>query len=125
MPASGPILVVDDDPAVLDVVTLVLGDEGYTVITARNGQEALDRLRQETPALILLDRMMPIMDGREFIRRWRERQEPRVPIVVLTADHKAIEWARTSGTVACLPKPFKLDDLLDQVSRNLDRERAN
>lgn len=119
MRSQRPILVVDDDPTIRDLLASVFRDEGYAVVLASNGQEALDRLDHEAPALILLDVMMPIMGGREFLHQWRGREATAVPVVVLSADRTAPAWVPTSGAAACLPKPFALDDLLAQVARCL------
>jgi two-component system, chemotaxis family, chemotaxis protein CheY len=83
---------------------------------ARNGQEALERLAVLRPQLILLDLMMPVMDGWEFARRMR--QDPKIaniPVVVLSADRNVGPKARDLGAVGHLAKPFELNDLLDVV----------
>ena len=68
-----PILVVDDDRAIREVVADILESADYRVRTASNGAEALDQIRVESPAAVLLDLMMPIMDGWEFLERCRRR----------------------------------------------------
>jgi len=72
--ASDHILLVEDDPDARDEMAWVLRREGYEVVAAADGQEALEVVRRETPALILLDLMMPVMDGFEF--RVRQMQDP-------------------------------------------------
>jgi len=81
-----PVLVVDDDLEVRQLFRRILEPEGYTVVEAENGREALDRLRDVSPSVILLDLMMPVMDGFEFVAEFR-RHEPwrAIPIVVVTA----------------------------------------
>ncbi|MGQ0505366.1 MAG: response regulator [Myxococcaceae bacterium] len=114
------VLVVDDDPDILEALSEILEAEGYEVVRARNGQEALTRLDSTPPALILLDLMMPVMDGWEFAQRMR--QQPAVasiPIIVLSADRNVGTKARDLGAVGHLPKPFELNDLLDMVHRAL------
>jgi CheY-like chemotaxis protein len=81
-----PLLVVDDDPAVRDLLRRVLEPAGYSVVEAANGRVALDRLREISPSVVLLDLMMPEMDGFEFVAEFRQHAAWRaVPIVVITA----------------------------------------
>ena len=83
----GPVLVVEDDPAVQALTRRTIERVGLKAVVAGNGQEALDWLEgHDVPALILLDLLMPVMDGFEFLRRMRERPDwGRIPVVVLTA----------------------------------------
>lgn len=115
MTREHPILVVDDDPAILSTVADILEFEGYFVQTATNGAEALDRIEQVSPSLILLDMRMPVLDGWEFVRRLHERGL-RFPIVVMTAAQDSHRWAQEIGANFCLPKPFNLVDLLNAVA---------
>ena len=78
------VLVVDDDPDILDALSEILEVEGYDVQRARNGREALQRLEQAMPDLVLLDLMMPVMDGWAFARSRARGARP--PIIVLSAD---------------------------------------
>jgi CheY-like chemotaxis protein len=110
------ILVIDDDPAVLTTVTDILQFEGYRVITAVNGVEGLRCLEQGTPALILLDMRMPVMDGWEFMRQLYQRGL-KLPVVVMTAAQDARRWAEDVGATSYLAKPFQLFDLLTVVER--------
>jgi CheY-like chemotaxis protein len=111
------VLVVDDDPGVLDVLHIALGAEGYDVVLARNGQEALDRADERLPQLMLVDLMMPIMDGWELVRQCRSRTSlAEVPIIILSAARE-IESERVKlGVEAALAKPFDLAQLLQQVA---------
>jgi CheY-like chemotaxis protein len=115
---TGPILVVDDDPAILDAVREILDLEGYPVVTAANGAEALRRVEETRPALMLLDMRMPVLNGWEVARALRER-DLALPILVMTAARDAREWAEQIGAAGYLAKPFDLDDLLDAVERLL------
>jgi CheY-like chemotaxis protein len=113
-----PILVVDDDPTILATVADALDLEGYPVVTATNGAEALAALERETdrPNLVLLDMRMPVLDGWGFMHAVRERGlSPSV--VVMTAAADARRWAREIGAHGVLAKPFELDDLLAAVQR--------
>jgi two-component system, chemotaxis family, chemotaxis protein CheY len=112
-----PVLVVDDEDAVRDVVAEALADEGYRVAQASNGQEALDAATSERPAVILLDMRMPVMDGWGFARAYRQAPGPHAPIVVVTATQNAKKWCEEIGGDECLPKPFEIEQLIDVVNR--------
>jgi CheY-like chemotaxis protein len=107
--------VIDDDTAILETVAEILADEGYRVVTARNGAEGLAALEREQPALVLLDRWMPVLDGDGFCQAVQQRGL-RVPIIAMTASHDVGPWARELGVAGSLPKPFKLAALLDLVA---------
>ncbi|HLT29430.1 MAG TPA: response regulator [Myxococcaceae bacterium] len=115
------ILVVDDDPDILDALSEILEGEGYRVRRARNGREAFERLGPVPPQLILLDLMMPVMDGWEFATRLREDPMPssEVPIIVLSADRNVGAKARELGAVGHLSKPFELGELLHLLDTHL------
>lgn len=111
-----PVLVVDDDPAMRRVVTDLLGDAGFPCVAAESGVEALRRMDEVPPSLILLDIQMPQMDGVAFARELRMRLR-HVPLVVLTArDHPDREADRCNAD-AVLAKPFASDQLLGLVRR--------
>jgi CheY-like chemotaxis protein len=116
-----PILVVDDDDLILSSVESTLVDEGYPVVTAPDGAAALDAVEQQSPALILLDMKMPILDGWAFARAYREQPEPRAPIVVMTAAADAARRAADVGAEGYLAKPFDLEDLLSLVGRMMQK----
>jgi two-component system chemotaxis response regulator CheY len=115
-----PVLVVDDDPALREVIQWSLVDEGYPVVTAGNGVEALERVHEGQPLLILLDMRMPIMDGWGFARAYREQPGAHAPIVVITAARDAAEWAQQVDAAGFLAKPFAIEDLLDTVKRQAE-----
>lgn len=112
---SGTVLVVDDDSAIRGALQAVLEDEGYRVLAAGNGLEALRLCGTGMPSLILLDLMMPKMDGRAFVEALRERGAALPPVLVLSASRQAVQQAQQMGVAGCLPKPFDLDELLDRV----------
>lgn len=120
MTIEHPILVVDDDPSILDTVTEILAFEGYAVETARNGQEALQRIGRTRPALVLLDMRMPVLDGWGLTRQLHE-QGLALPILVMTAAQDARRWAQEVGAAGYLAKPFDLNELLASVERMLLR----
>ena len=119
------VLVVDDDTSILDTVSSILSGEGYDVVSAATGEEALAAVAHKQPLLILLDMRMPIMDGWAVARALRE-QGITVPIVVMTAAESAKRWADEVGAEGYLAKPFGLDELLATVERFRKRGgRAN
>src|ERR1700686_2404281 len=111
-PATRPmnhILIVDDDPAIRDVVSDILETSDYRVKTARNGAEALEDIRRDRPAAVLLDLMMPVMDGWEFLRKYRcEVPVSPVPVVIMSAARDASSVAGEFGAQAFLSKPFEI-----------------
>jgi CheY-like chemotaxis protein len=112
------ILVVDDDPAIRDVVADILEISDYAVQTAVNGAEALEKIRKDKPAAVLLDLMMPVMDGWEFLRVCRQEMPcAHLPIVVMSAAREASDVADELGAQAFLPKPFELNAMLSLVGR--------
>jgi two-component system response regulator PrrA len=111
-----PILVVDDDPTILAAVSETLDLEGYSVITAINGAEALLAMERDPPALVLLDMRMPVMDGWSFMRAVRSRGID-LPVVVMTATADALRWAAEIGAQGVLAKPFDLEELIAAVER--------
>jgi len=112
--ASPLLLVVDDDVDIAQTLGLCLKAEGYRVLLARNGREALDALAPEAPSAILLDLMMPVMDGWQFAHELRVRGH-RTPLLVLSADHAVDRHAGALAAQAHLAKPFDLDELLSKV----------
>jgi two-component system chemotaxis response regulator CheY len=115
------ILVVEDDDAIRGLVSDVLRDDGYEVREATNGAEALGRIRDERPDLIVLDLMMPVMDGWTFVEKCRDQAScSDVPIIVTSASHdlpRTAERLRSFGVRSCLAKPFDVDGLLALVER--------
>ncbi len=111
------VLVVDDDIAILESIAQTLEFEGYRVVTAVNGVEALRRLDERMPNVILLDMRMPVMDGWAFAKAARDRGVP-ARIVVMTATTDVRRWATEIGADGYLGKPFDLTALLDVVKRS-------
>lgn len=119
----GPmILVIDDSEDLLGAVKTALRRRGYQVVTAENGEVALKRIAERSPQLILLDMRMPIMDGWEFARRFREKYGRSVPIVVMTAAEDSKLRADEVGADSYLGKPFELSDLYEIVEDTALRE---
>jgi two-component system response regulator MprA len=119
-----PILVVDDDRSILETMSDLLRGEGYAVVTAADGLEALAEMTRSPVAFILLDMRMPRMDGWQFTNAVRERGW-RVPIIVMTAASDARRWAQEIHADAYIAKPFDVERLLDMVKRFWERSRTN
>ena len=114
------VLIVDDEPNMRGFLRMALEDEGYTVRTATNGQEALDRVRRTPPDAILLDLMMPVMDGWSFLTARRTlSSEYRCPVIVMSA---VGGWnlARELGAASFLAKPFDIYVLLATLAGVLE-----
>ena len=111
------VLVVDDDPDILQTLALCLSTEGYRVQMAANGKEALQVLETERPAVILLDLMMPVMDGWQFVAELDRRGQRAAPLLILSADRAVQGHAAKLRADAFLAKPFDLDELLVKVSQ--------
>jgi two-component system, OmpR family, phosphate regulon response regulator PhoB len=106
------ILVVEDDPRVRELLVEVLSDEGYDVIPAANGDEALTTITTVWPALITLDLDLPGVSGAMILQTLRERNETRdLPVVIVSAKHHVAADVRHLAQ-AVVPKPFELDELL-------------
>lgn len=118
-----PILIVDDDPAILETVSDILSEEGYPVARTASSLEGLALAERLAPALILLDMRMPQLDGWQFARRLRDRGLT-TPIIVMTAAQDAVGWASEIDAAGVLAKPFDLLDLLDVVERLYRRRVA-
>jgi CheY-like chemotaxis protein len=106
------LLVIDDDVNIREMLDMVLASEGFEVVAVAHGAAALRMLEQVRPHVILLDMKMPVMDGWEFLRRYRELPGEKVPVVVLTAAQDDKRRAADVGADAYIAKPFAIDDLL-------------
>jgi CheY-like chemotaxis protein len=122
--SRGTVLVVDDELALVRVLALHLEGEGYNVLTATSGAEALAQIRQGHPDVVVLDAMMPEMSGLEVCRRVRSDDSlSQSHVIILTANDGFRESSEEAGADAFMTKPFSLADLSVQVDR-LNRERA-
>src|SRR5947209_8738609 len=121
---KGPVLIVDDEPDIVDFLTTVLRDEGYVTDAARDGVEALAKIDEVKPSLVILDLMMPRMSGSEVLDAMRtKRTSNRPSVIVLSAKstHQDILDALEKGADDFIPKPFDLEDLLLRIRVWLDR----
>jgi|SRR5579859_1800851 len=111
------VLVVDDDPAIRGLLADALREEGYAVDLAAHGREALEAMRARRPATVVLDLMMPTMDGFTFMEACHHEQLcDNVPIVVISAVHDALQRIKDVPIHACVAKPFDLDELIRTIT---------
>ena len=120
------IMVVDDEPDLLEVVKLILESDGYQVVTAGSGQEALNKIEKETPDLVLLDIIMPKMDGWEVFSRIKSNPRTHdVPVIMLTAKDQRIDKLIGLHVVRVddyITKPFGRAELLERIKRVLQEK---
>ncbi len=122
---KGPLLVVEDVPDTLQLVDVTLTFKGYRVVTARNGQEALEAIQKERPVLIVTDILMPQMDGFSLVHRLRIDPETRgIPVIFLSATYVAPEdkeFAAAIGVTRFIEKPIVIEEFLRTVAELLSR----
>lgn len=112
------ILVVEDDNSIRELLVEFLESEGYAVDSANNGQEGINLLKEKTPDLILVDLMMPVMDGYAFRTEQLKHDTWRnIPTVVMSAEANAREKMKKFNVTAFLSKPVELDTILQTVER--------
>jgi len=126
------ILVADDDPDIIEELSMLLEDEGYEVVAAKDGAEALEKIKEENPDLVILDLLMPRIDGFGVFNRLREPEyEPwsRIPIIVLTSVREEVSNRRceleTGEPLRCsayLEKPAEYDQLLAAIASLVGEE---
>jgi CheY-like chemotaxis protein len=114
------VLVVEDDESIRNVIADVLEDRGFRVVGAANGAEALDRLELGRPDVMVLDLLMPVMHGWDFMETYAEKigGEP-IPIVVVSVNPALPRSFNRFGVQSVVAKPFDVDDLLDSVEEAL------
>jgi DNA-binding response OmpR family regulator len=124
---AAKILVVDDEESVRQLFQIVLKHEGYEVLLAANGAEALIAAHNEQPDIIILDWMMPMLDGLAVLQQLRKDEvTAHIPIVMLTAKQSENDMsaALVSGADVYLTKPFEPQDVLAVLARLLPPEKA-
>ena len=117
------VLLVDDDPVILKLLQVNFEMEGYTVSTANDGVEGLEKARAERPDIVLLDIMMPRMDGLQVTKALKEDEDTRaIPIILLSAKAQAsdIQLGKDMGADDYLTKPFDPLELLERVGELLE-----
>ena len=116
------VLLVDDEFGNIDVLSIALEEEGYRVMTAANGRQGLERLREQKPDVVITDFMMPLMDGAEMAHAIRADPAVRaIPIVIMSAVTEAAVRARFDDYQGFLRKPFGLSNLIELLAALLKR----
>ena len=121
------ILVVEDEESLLKLESILFASKGYRVTGVRDGKEALDAIAQQVPDLVVLDLMLPDMDGFEVCRRIKENPDTSaVPVVMLTAKKSSrdLERGREVGADAYITKPFKSVKVLEVIGGLLGTSQA-
>lgn len=116
------ILLVDDRPDIIKLISLRLKVSGYEAIGASSGRECLEKAKQQTPDLILLDVNMPEMNGCETLEKLKQdNQTKSIPVIMLTADSQAdnVKKAAESGAVDYIVKPFETAVMLEKIKKAL------
>lgn len=113
--AMTTVLVIDDDPAISRMMSLTLRSAGFDVTTALNGQLGLEQVESKSPAVIVLDLEMPVLDGRSFYRELR-RMGYTTPVIVVSANN-AKAACRELDADDCLAKPFAFEELTSKLER--------
>jgi CheY-like chemotaxis protein len=120
------VLVVDDEFAITDLLETILSGEGYRVLTACNGKQGLEKLAQGGSDVILLDFMMPILDGGGMLRALVAMPAyQRIPVIVMSSLSEQMIAQKCEGYVAFLRKPFRVTELLSTVARVLGNRTSN
>ena len=114
------ILIVDDDPNILRLYKEELEEEGYTIVTASNGQEAIERFDQEDPDLVTLDILLPDIDGIKLLRQMKEKK-PRLPIIMSTAYDYRDDFA-VWASEAYIVKSSDMTELKATIKKLMERE---
>ena len=121
----GKVLIVDDEPDVLLLLRVNLEAAGYETVLAADGETALSRIDDSDPDVVLLDIMMPVMDGWGVLRVLSERDSPpRVVVVSAKSSDRDIVRALSAGALDYITKPFDPDDLVDVVARTVTNPLA-
>jgi DNA-binding response OmpR family regulator len=112
------IVIVDDEFGLADVLTATLSDIGFRVLSASNGKQGLDVMAEHPPDLVLLDYMMPLLDGAGVLKAMRaDPKLAHVPVIMMSAVPESVVSARCEGYAAFLRKPFDFQTLLNAVER--------
>ena len=116
------VLVVDDEPGILKVVSVSLTVAGYDVITTNSGEEALKLVKEANPDIMLLDIVMEPVSGIDVLLRLRH--SPHIPVIVFTAQKVIAEAAFSAGAKGYISKPFTPDELVKKIEEILDHRES-
>jgi CheY-like chemotaxis protein len=120
--ADKTILIVDDEVGVLEVLEFILRDAGFIVVSALNGQEALARLQDSKPDLVIVDFMMPVLDGNGVIKALRADEKlQNIPVILTSALPEQTIRERCTSFNGFLRKPYKTERLMEEITKLLAR----
>jgi len=125
--SKNKILVIDDEADIVDTVAFMLRSRGYDVITACDGGEGLTKIMLEQPDLVLLDIVMPVMDGFEVCHKLkRDKDAKKIPVIMFTArgDNEAVIKAKQFGADDYIVKPFNLPTLVNKINRLITKQSS-
>jgi CheY-like chemotaxis protein len=118
---SNTVVCIEDEPGVIELIRLILERRGLTVVGAESGEAGLEAIRQSRPALVLLDLMLPGMDGWEIYRRMKADQAMKsIPVIIVTAKAEGIDEVLAKQVAKVddyIKKPFSLQELVQSVER--------
>lgn len=112
------ILIVDDEPTIIEMVQIRLEVAGFDVLSAENGQEGLEKVRREKPDLVILDIMMPKMNGYQVCRELKKDEATKkIPVILFSAKSQESDkfWGEECGADAYILKPYEIEELLAKI----------
>ncbi len=118
------ILIIDDDPHIIKMVEHRLQANDYEVIVAYDGKEGFEKFHEESPDLVILDILMPKMDGYTFVRELK-KETRQIPVIVLSAKSGMTDLFEAEGITDYIVKPFEPGDLLARIKRLLGEDKAD
>ena len=121
MPKKKKILLVDDEKAILNILKIKLRVSGYDIVTAAGGQEALDLISSASPDIMLLDIIMPGIDGFEVLKKMHTISS--LPVIVFSARPENAKKAMSLGAIDFIAKPFDMDLLVNKIKVLLDHHK--
>lgn len=114
---NGKVLIVDDDEGIIDALSLILEDEGFTVKTVNKGEQAIEQVEKFKPNVLLLDLLMSGYDGRDICKQLKQDpQTQTVPVIMISAHPSARQGALDAGADDFLAKPFETSELLERIT---------
>ncbi len=124
---KGKILVVDDEAYIVHILEFSLGMEGFEVVTAFDGEEAISKAERERPDLVVLDIMMPKLDGYETCRRLKENDKTKnIPVILLSAKGRSMDQrvGLDAGADEYITKPFSPRKLVERIRAHIGHRRT-
>src|SRR5579871_2730002 len=119
--ATKTVLVVEDNDITREGLAIVLRQASFKVTLAGNGEQALASLRESRPDVVLLDMVMPVLDGWHFLQQVKAENVPDLPIIIVTATVLTREWAQQQGCCGFIRKPIEMAEMLEEIRRCLKK----